>query len=226
MSKETYNAYKNAQAQFDSVAKKIGLDEAICEFLRQPMREYHFSIPVKMDDGTSKVFRGYRIQHNDARGPAKGGIRFHPDETVDTIRALSMWMTWKCAVVDIPLGGGKGGVVCDPRNLSEREQEQVCRGYVRQLAKNIGPVQDVPAPDVMTNAKHMLWMLDEYETIHGGKYPGVITGKPVGMGGSLGRTEATGYGVIFVLREALKELAIDIKKTTASIQGFGNVAQH
>ncbi len=190
------------------------------------MREYHFSIPVKMDDGTSKVFRGYRIQHNDARGPAKGGIRFHPDETVDTIRALSMWMTWKCAVVDIPLGGGKGGVVCDPRNLSEREQEQVCRGYVRQLAKNIGPVQDVPAPDVMTNAKHMLWMLDEYETIHGGKYPGVITGKPVGMGGSLGRTEATGYGVIFVLREALKELAIDIKKTTASIQGFGNVAQH
>ncbi len=226
MSKETYNAYKNAQAQFDAVAEKIGLDEATCDLLRQPMREYHFSIPVKMDDGSVKVFRGYRIQHNDARGPAKGGIRFHPLETVDTIRALSMWMTWKCAVVDIPLGGGKGGIICDPRSLSEREQEQLCRGWVRQLAKNIGPFQDVPAPDVMTNAKHMLWMLDEYETIHGGRYPGFITGKPVGMGGSLGRTEATGFGVIFVLREALKELNIDITKTSASFQGFGNVSQH
>jgi len=137
-----------------------------------------------------------------------------------------MWMTWKCAVVDIPLGGGKGGIVCDPRILSEREQEQLCRGYVRQLSKNMGPFQDVPAPDVMTSAKHMLWMLDEYETIHGGRYPGFITGKPVGMGGSLGRTEATGFGVIYVLREALKKLDIDITKTTASIQGFGNVAQH
>ncbi|NLK22243.1 MAG: Glu/Leu/Phe/Val dehydrogenase [Epulopiscium sp.] len=226
MSKETYNAYENAQAQFNSVAEKIGLDEGMRELLRQPMKEFHFSIPVKMDDGSVKVFRGYRIQHNDARGPAKGGIRFHPEETVDTIRALSLWMTWKCAVVDIPLGGGKGGVVCDPRILSEREQEQVCRGYVRQISKNMGPVQDVPAPDVMTNAKHMLWMLDEYETIHGGRYPGFITGKPVGMGGSLGRTEATGFGVIFVLREALKALDIDITKTTASLQGFGNVAQH
>mgnify|MGYP000921130990 CR=1 FL=1 len=226
MSKETYNAYENAQAQFNSVAEKIGLDEGMRELLRQPMKEFHFSIPVKMDDGSVKVFRGYRIQHNDARGPVKGGIRFHPEETVDTIRALSLWMTWKCAVVDIPLGGGKGGVVCDPRILSEREQEQVCRGYVRQISKNMGPVQDVPAPDVMTNAKHMLWMLDEYETIHGGRYPGFITGKPVGMGGSLGRTEATGFGVIFVLREALKALDIDITKTTASLQGFGNVAQH
>jgi glutamate dehydrogenase len=226
MSKEAYNAYENAQAQFDNVASKIGLDEATCELLRRPMREYHFSIPVKMDDGSVKVFRGYRIQHNDARGPAKGGIRFHPLETVDTIRALSMWMTWKCAVVDIPLGGGKGGVICDPHNLTDREQEQLCRGFVRQLAQNIGPVQDVPAPDVMTNAKHMLWMLDEYETIHGGRYPGFITGKPVGMGGSLGRTEATGFGVIFVLREALRELKIDITKTRASFQGFGNVAQY
>ncbi|HBR04118.1 MAG TPA: glutamate dehydrogenase [Ruminiclostridium sp.] len=226
MSKETYNAFEVAQAQFDSVAKKIGLDEATCELLRQPMREYHFSIPVKMDDGSVKVFRGYRIQHNDARGPAKGGIRFHPQETVDSIRALSLWMTWKCAVVDIPLGGGKGGIVCDPHNLTDREQEQLCRGWVRQLSKNIGPFQDVPAPDVMTNAKHMLWMLDEYETIHGGRYPGFITGKPVGMGGSLGRTEATGFGVICVLREALKKLNIDVTKTTASFQGFGNVSQH
>jgi glutamate dehydrogenase (NAD(P)+) len=179
-----------------------------------------------MDDGSVKVFKGYRIQHNDARGPAKGGIRFHPQETVDTIRALSLWMTWKCSVVDIPLGGGKGGVICDPRSLSEREQERLCRGYVRQLVKNIGPNADVPAPDVMTSGKHMLWMLDEYEAITGGRYPGVITGKPVGMGGSLGRTEATGFGVIYVLREALKKLGIDIKGTTASFQGYGNVSQY
>lgn len=226
MSNTSYNPYAIAQQQFDSVAAKIGLDSATCQLLRQPMREYHFLIPVKMDDGSVKVFNGYRIQHNDARGPAKGGIRFHPLETVDTIRALSMWMTWKCSVVDIPLGGGKGGIICDPRNLTEREQERLCRGWVRQLARNVGPFQDVPAPDVMTNAKHMLWMLDEYETIHGAKYPGFITGKPVGLGGSLGRTEATGFGVIYVLREALKRLGIQIEKTSASFQGFGNVAQY
>ena len=226
MSVQSYNPYVNAQAQFDHVAEMIGLEQGIRELLRQPMREYHFTIPVKMDDGTTKIFKGYRIQHNDARGPAKGGIRFHPQETEDTVRALSMWMTWKCAVVDIPLGGAKGGVVCDPRNLTEGEQERLCRGYVRQLSKVLGPWNDVPAPDVMTSAKHMLWMLDEYETIHGGRYPGVITGKPVGMGGSLGRTEATGFGLIYVLREALKELGINPEDTTASIQGFGNVAQH
>ena len=226
MSKANYNAYDEAKAQFDQVAEKIGLDKATRDFLRQPMREYHFSIPVRMDDGSVKTFRGYRVQHNDARGPAKGGIRFHPMETIDTIRALAMWMTWKCAVVDIPLGGGKGGIICDPRSLTDREQEQLCRGWVRQIARDIGPCIDVPAPDVMTNAKHMMWMLDEYETIHGGRYPGFITGKPVGMGGSLGRKEATGFGVVYVLREALKELKINIKDTTASIQGFGNVAQY
>ncbi len=226
MTQDSYNAYVSAQTQFDKVADQIGLDQATRDLLRQPSREYHFTIPVKMDDGTTKVFNAYRIHHNDARGPAKGGIRFHPQETVDTIRALSMWMTWKCAVVDIPLGGGKGGVVCDPRQLSLAEQERLCRGYVRQIAKNIGPVQDVPAPDVMTNNQHMLWMMDEFETIHGGHYPGVITGKPVGMGGSLGRTEATGYGVIYTLREALKALNIDIATTTASFQGFGNVAEY
>ena len=175
MSTTTYNPYEIAQEQFDKVAAKLNLDKASCEFLRQPMREYHFLIPVRMDDGSVKVFKGFRVQHNDARGPAKGGIRFHPQETIDTIRALSMWMTWKCSVVDIPLGGGKGGIICDPRNLTEREQEQLCRGYVRQLARNVGPCQDVPAPDVMSSAKHMLWMLDEYETIHGAKYPGFIT---------------------------------------------------
>ncbi|HHX95820.1 MAG TPA: Glu/Leu/Phe/Val dehydrogenase [Clostridia bacterium] len=226
MGGEIYNPYVNAQIQFDNVADQINLDQSTRELLRQPSREYHFTIPVKMDDGTTKVFNGYRVVHNDARGPAKGGLRFHPQETVDSIRALSMWMTWKCAVVDIPLGGAKGGIVCDPRNLSMGEQERLCRGFIRQMAKNIGPVSDVPAPDVMTNKQHMLWMMDEYETITGGHYPGMITGKPVGMGGSLGRTEATGYGVIYTLREALKELNIDITSTSASLQGFGNVAEH
>lgn len=226
MADKSFNAFKMAQQQFDEVADKLNLDQGTRELLREPIREYHFSIPVHMDDGTIKVFKGFRVQHNDARGPSKGGIRFHPQETIDTVKALATWMTWKCAVVDIPLGGGKGGVICDPHNLSQREQEQICRGWVRQVVKNIGPIQDVPAPDVMTNAQHMIWMMDEYETITGGKYPGVITGKPVGMGGSLGRTEATGYGLIYTVREALKELGIDIKKTTASVQGFGNVAQY
>lgn len=223
---KTFNAFEMAQKQFDDVAEILNLDEATKDLLRNPLREYHFSIPVKMDDGTSKVFRGFRCQHNDARGPGKGGIRFHPQETIDTVRALSMWMTWKCAVVDIPLGGSKGGVICDPHNLSEREQEQICRGWVRKIARDVGPLQDVPAPDVMTSAQHMLWMLDEYEAIHGAKYPGMITGKPVGMGGSLGRTEATGYGVIFTVREALKEMNIKPADTTAAFQGFGNVAQY
>lgn len=222
----SYNPFENAQAQFDGVAEILGLDEGTRGLLRQPMKEIHFTIPVKMDDGTTQVFQAYRIKHNDARGPAKGGIRFHPHETADTVRALSMWMTWKCAVVDIPLGGGKGGVVCDPHNLSKNEQERLCRGYVRQLYHQLGPTLDVPAPDVMTNGQHMLWMLDEYETISGGRFPGMITGKPVGMGGSLGRTEATGYGVIYVLKDLLERLHISPAETTASIQGFGNVAEY
>ncbi len=226
MELKTYNPFRMAQEQFDRIADQLDLDQGTRDLLRNPMREYHMSIPVRMDDGTTKVFRGFRVQHNDSRGPGKGGIRFHPQETIDTVRALSMWMTWKCAVVDIPLGGSKGGVICDPHNLSQREQEQICRGWVRQIAHDIGPLRDVPAPDVMTNAQHMLWMLDEYEAIHGAKFPGLITGKPVGMGGSLGRTEATGYGVIFTLREALRELGIDPATTTAAVQGFGNVAQY
>ncbi|OGC92424.1 MAG: glutamate dehydrogenase [candidate division Zixibacteria bacterium RBG_16_53_22] len=226
MSSKAFNPFVMAQAQFDKAADFLNLDEGTRELLRNPMREYHFNIPVRMDDGKVKVFRGFRVQHNDARGPGKGGIRFHPHETIDTVRALSMWMTWKCAVVDIPLGGSKGGVVCDPHNLSAREQEQICRGWVRQLARNIGPETDVPAPDVMTNAQHMLWMLDEYEAIYGKKMPGLITGKPVGLGGSLGRTEATGFGVIYTVREALKDMGIKPEDTTASVQGFGNVAQY
>ncbi|MCB9367299.1 MAG: Glu/Leu/Phe/Val dehydrogenase [Calditrichaeota bacterium] len=226
MATKSFNAFEMAQAQFDQTAKQLGLDQATCELLRQPLREYSFAIPVRMDNGTTQVFRGFRVQHNDARGPGKGGIRFHPMETLDTVRALSMWMTWKCSVVDIPLGGSKGGVICDPHNLSGREQEQICRGWVRQLAQDIGPDRDVPAPDVMTNAQHMLWMLDEYETIRGARFPGLITGKPVGMGGSLGRTEATGYGVVFTVREALREMNIKPADTIASVQGFGNVAQY
>lgn len=225
MKEKNYNAYLIAQKQFDDVAENIELEQAARDILRQPKREIHITIPVKMDNGITKVFKGFRISHNDARGPAKGGIRFHPEETVDTVRALSMWMTWKCAVVDIPLGGGKGGVICDPREMSLGEQERLCRGYVRELSKNVGPFIDVAAPDVMTNSQHMLWMLDELETIYGGHYPGAITGKPVGMGGSLGRNEATGYGVVYTIREAMKVLGMDIKNTTASLQGFGKVGK-
>jgi len=223
---EGFNPFKMAQAQFDRIADTLNLDEPTRELLRNPLREYSFAIPIRMDDGTMKVFHGFRVQHNDARGPCKGGIRFHPQETIDTVRALAMWMTWKCAVADIPLGGGKGGIICDPHNLSEREQEKLCRGWVRQIARDIGPTRDVPAPDVMTSGQHMLWIMDEYETITGGQYPGLITGKPVELGGSLGRTEATGYALVYILRELLKELKIDIAKSTASIQGFGNVARY
>ena len=225
MNSKHYNPFETAQKQFDRAADLLELDDATRELLRNPIREYHFGIPISMDDGTKKVFRGFRVQHNDARGPAKGGIRFHPQETIDTVRALSMWMTWKTAVADIPLGGGKGGIICDPHNLSSAEQERLCRGWVRQIVKNVGPQSDIPAPDVMTNAQHMLWMLDEFEIITGSRNPGFITGKPVGMGGSLGRKEATGYGVIITVREALKEMNIDPNSTTASFQGFGNVSQ-
>ena len=226
MADKAFSPFEMAQRQFDDAANTLGLDDGTRDLLRYPLREYSIAIPARMDDGSVKVFRGFRVQHNDARGPCKGGIRFHPLETLDTVRALAMWMTWKCAVVNIPLGGGKGGVVCDPHNLSEREQEQICRGWVRQLAKNVGPNSDVPAPDVMTSAQHMLWMLDEFETLQGNHKPGFITGKPVGMGGSLGRTEATGYGVVFTLREALKDLGVRPTDTAASVQGFGNVAQY
>jgi len=226
MASDSFNPFKMAQQQFDAIAENLGLDQATRDLLRQPDREYHFNIPIRMDDGSYKVFRGFRCQHNDARGPAKGGIRFHPQETIDTVRALAMWMTWKTAVVDIPLGGGKGGVICDPHNLSMREQEAICRGWIRQIARNVGPLQDVPAPDVMTSGQHMIWMLDEFEKVVGYKAPGMITGKPLGLGGSLGRTEATGYGVMYCTREALKEMNIDIAQTTASFQGFGNVSQY
>jgi glutamate dehydrogenase len=222
---KAFNPFEMAQEQFDGVADLLSVDKPTRDLLRWPLREYAFAIPVRMDDGSTRVFRGFRVQHNDARGPSKGGIRFHPAETLDTVRALAMWMTWKCAVVDIPLGGAKGGIVCDPHGLSQHEQERLCRGFVRQIAKNVGPVTDVPAPDVMTSPQHMLWMLDEFETIHGVKAPGFITGKPVGMGGSLGRKEATGFGVVYTIRGALQELNLRPQDTRASVQGFGNVAQ-
>ncbi|MCL2806238.1 MAG: Glu/Leu/Phe/Val dehydrogenase [Treponema sp.] len=226
MSATTYNPFENAQIQFDAIAENLGLESGMRELLRQPMKEIHFTIPVKMDDGSTKVFQAFRIRHNNARGPGKGGIRFHPHETADTVRALAMWMTWKCAVVDIPLGGGKGGIICDPQTLSKSELEKLCRGYVRKIWNQIGHEIDIPAPDMGSNAQCMLWMMDEYETIVAGHYPGVITGKPVGMGGSLGRTEATGFGVIYTLKDLLRYMNIPIGTTTASIQGFGNVAEY
>ncbi|HHY88551.1 MAG TPA: Glu/Leu/Phe/Val dehydrogenase [Chloroflexi bacterium] len=222
---ETTNAFEMAQRQFDHVAELLNLDPQVREILRWPMREFHFRIPVRMDDGTIRVFEGFRVQHNDARGPNKGGLRFHPAETFDTVRALATWMTWKCAVADIPLGGGKGGVVVDPATLSDGEKERLVRGYVNVMWRNIGPRQDIPAPDVGTTPQMMGWMMDEYSRLVGQYTPGVITGKPLGGGGSAGRTEATGYGVIFNVREAMKHLGLDPKQCTAAIQGFGNVAQ-
>jgi glutamate dehydrogenase (NAD(P)+) len=224
--RKPFNSFEMAQQQFDSVADILDLDQPARDLLRHPMREYSFAIPARMDDGRVQIFRGFRVQHNDAKGPCKGGIRFHPLETLDTVRALAMWMTWKCAVVDLPLGGSKGGIVCDPHNLSTREQETLCRGFVRRLGRSMGPHLDVPAPDIMTTSQHMLWMLDEFEAIHGAKQPGFITGKPVGVGGSLGRTEATGFGVVFTIREAMRELGIRAEDTTASVQGFGNVGRY
>jgi glutamate dehydrogenase (NAD(P)+) len=223
---KTINAFEMAQAQFDHVAEQLKLDPQVSEVLRWPLREFHFRIPVRMDDGTLRVFEGFRVQHNDARGPSKGGIRFHPAETIDTVRALATWMTWKCAVADIPLGGGKGGVIVDPATLSVTEKERLCRGWVQQMWRNIGPRQDVPAPDVGTTPQMMGWMMDEYSKLVGQFTPGVITGKPLGSGGSLGRTEATGFGVIYHTREAMKHLKMDSSKCSAAIQGFGNVAQY
>jgi glutamate dehydrogenase len=220
------NAFKMAQEQFDGVARLLNLDPQIAEVLRWPMHEFSFRIPVRMDDGSLRVFQGFRVQHNDARGPNKGGIRFHPAETLDTVRALATWMTWKCAVADIPLGGGKGGVVVDPATLSTPEKERLCRGWVQNMWRSIGPRQDVPAPDVGTTPQMMGWMMDEYSKLTGQYTPGVFTGKPLGSGGSEGRTEATGYGVIYTVREAMRHLKMEPSESVAAIQGFGNVAQY
>ncbi len=223
---EAVNPFHMAQAQFDHIADMMGLSADARQILRWPMREFKFQIPVRMDDGSLKVFFGYRVQHNDARGPAKGGIRFHPNETLDTVRALAMWMTWKTAVVDIPLGGGKGGVAVNPASLSRREREALVRGWIDQIWRNIGPRIDIPAPDVGTTPQMMGWMMDEYSKRVGQYTPGVITGKPLPVGGSPGRKEATGFGVIYQVREAMKLLGMEPEKSTAAVQGFGNVGQH
>ena len=220
------NPFLMAQQQFDEVAEQLELSDNIRKILRWPLREFHFQIPVQLDDGSMQVYRGYRVQHNDALGPCKGGIRFHPAETIDTVRALATWMTWKCAAADIPLGGGKGGVIVDPAGLSPSEKERLCRGWIDQMWRNIGPRLDVPAPDVGTTAQMMGWMMDQYSKLIGHYTPGVITGKPLGGGGSKGRTEATGFGVVITIREALRHLGIEPRGCTASIQGFGNVAQY
>jgi glutamate dehydrogenase (NAD(P)+) len=222
----SFNPFADALAQFDRLADLMGLDTATRDLLRTPAHEHRLTLPVRLDDGTVEVFHGFRVRHNDARGPAWGGVRFHPQETIDTVRALAMWTTWKTAVVDLPLGGSMGGVICDPHRLSTSEIERICRAWIRRVARTIGPRRDVPAPDVMTSAQHMTWMLDEYEALHGDRLPGAITGKTLGAGGSLGRLEAAGYGLVYNLREALKELGLEPGATTASVQGFGTVARH
>ncbi|HEY8391856.1 MAG TPA: Glu/Leu/Phe/Val dehydrogenase [Capillibacterium sp.] len=213
-----------AQRQLDLAAEKLNLDPNIHAILREPARVMEVNFPVRMDDGTVRVFKGYRAQHSTALGPAKGGIRFHPQVTLEEVKALSMWMTFKCGVLGLPYGGGKGGVVVDPRTLSKGELERVSRAYIDAISAIIGPEQDIPAPDVNTNAQIMAWMMDEFSKVKGGvTYPGVVTGKPIIVGGSLGRTEATGRGVVIIIKEAAKRLGIDLKKATAAIQGVGNV---
>ena len=226
MDSPLFNPFETAQSQFDRAADWLELDQPTRDLLRVPMRESHVLIPLRMNDGAVRVLRGYRVVHNDARGPAKGGVRFHPAQTVDTLRALAMGTTWECALVDVPLGGSSGGVACDPHDLRVLEQERLCRGWVRALADSLGPRSDIPAPDIMTSAQHMAWMLDEFEVLSGEKAPGSVTGKPIGLGGTLGGTESTGYGIVFALREALRELGIPLENTTASVQGFGTVARH
>ncbi len=221
---ESYNSFQVQQRQVLEAARILNLDHGTTELLMWPQREFTFTLPVKMDAGDVRIFHAYRIQYNYARGPAKGGIRFHPEETADTIRALAGWMTWKTAVVDLPLGGGKGGVVCDPRSMSARELENLSRGYVRAAAQYIGIDKDIPAPDVYTNPQTMAWMMDEYEIIQQHHQPGVLTNKPIQLGGSEGRREATAWGGVITVREACRTLGVDPTGTYA-IQGFGSAGQ-
>jgi len=222
MTEKKQNPFEIAQRQLDEAAAVMGLDEAAHELLRWPLRELHVTLPVKMDDGTTKIFHGFRVQYNDARGPNKGGIRFHPEETIDTVRALAAWMTWKAAVMDIPLGGGKGGVVCNPKEMSDGELERLSRAYIRQVGRILGLEKDVPAPDVYTTPQVMAWMADEFAFMQGHNEFGVITGKPLALGGSAGRGDATARGGMYCLREAANELGIELNGATAAIQGYGN----
>ena len=221
----TMNPFEIAQQQLDECAELLGLDSSTREFLRWPQREFVVTLPVKMDDGTTRIFRGYRVQYNSSRGPTKGGLRWHPDETIDTVRALAAWMTWKTAVVDIPLGGGKGGVTVNPKELSETEKERLARAYIDAVGRILGVTKDVPAPDVYTTPQIMAWMMDEYEKIIGEAHPGVITGKPIALGGSQGRGDATARGGVYILREAAKARGIELNGATCAVQGYGNAGQ-
>jgi glutamate dehydrogenase (NAD(P)+) len=222
---EELNPFAIAQQQLDQAAEIMDLDPATHELLRWPLRELHVTLPVRMDDGTVKIFHGFRVQYNDSRGPTKGGIRYHPDETIDTVRALAAWMTWKTSVVDIPLGGGKGGIVCNPKEMSEGELQRLSRAYIRQVGRIIGEEIDVPAPDVYTTPQIMAWMMDEYSFMRGYNVPGVITGKPIPLGGSQGRGDATARGGVYCVREAGRVLDIELEGATAAIQGYGNAGQ-
>ena len=219
------NPFKIAQSQLDEAAEIMGLEPAVHELLRWPLREFHLTLPVRMDDGNVKIFHAFRVQYNDSRGPTKGGLRFHPDETIDTVRALAAWMTWKTAVVDIPLGGGKGGIICNPKEMSMGELERLSRAYIRAVGHYIGEETDVPAPDVYTTPQIMAWMMDEYAVMRGYNVPGVITGKPIPLGGSQGRGDATARGGMYTIREAAKILGIDLSKATVAVQGYGNAGQ-
>ena len=216
------NPFEIAQQQIDTCAEILKLDPNAHAILRVPMRELHVSLPVRMDDGMIRVFQGFRVQYNNAKGPTKGGIRFHPEETIDTVRALAAWMTWKCALLDLPLGGGKGGVICDPKELSQSELERLSRAYIQGVYLFVGADKDIPAPDVYTNPQVMAWMMDEYSKIAGKNQFGCITGKPLCLGGSAGRGDATARGGMHVIREAAKTCGVDLSKATIAIQGYGN----
>ncbi len=222
---ENLDPFEIALEQLNKAAKVMKLDKQALSLLSSPKAILEVSIPVRMDNGETKVFKGFRVRYNNARGPAKGGIRFHPEETLSTVKALSAWMTWKTAITNLPLGGGKGGIICDPKSMSEGEIERLSRGYIRAVADFVGPEIDVPAPDVYTTPQIMAWMMDEYETIVRRSAPGVITGKPLENWGSLGRGDATARGGMYVLREAASTVNMDLGKAKAAIQGFGNAGQ-
>ncbi len=219
---ELENSFEIVQKQCDICAALLDLPDDIYELIRNPMREIQVSIPVRMDSGALKVFKGFRVQYNDVLGPTKGGIRFHPDETIDTIRALAAWMTWKCSLLELPLGGAKGGVICNPKEMSAGELERLSRGYVERIWNFIGPDKDIPAPDVYTNPQIMAWMMDQYSKIAGKNQFGVITGKPLDVGGSIGRNTATARGGLYVILEAARTAEMDLGQATIAIQGYGN----
>jgi glutamate dehydrogenase (NAD(P)+) len=219
---EELNPFQIAMRQFDTAADRLNLDPGMREVLRRPRRALTLSLPVKMDDGSIRVFEGYRVQHNSSRGPCKGGIRYHPNVTFDEVKALASWMTWKCATVNIPFGGAKGGIICDPKHLSKAELERLTRRYAYEISAIIGPDRDIPAPDVYTDSQVMAWIMDTYSMTHEHSSPGVVTGKPTFLGGSFGRHEATARGCVVAIREAARELGIPLKRATAAIQGCGN----